>query len=268
MEIVLSILQIIGIILLVILSLAILLVLIALFSPIKYRIDAESQDTVWAKAKAHWLYRMVGAKVSYENNLLYGEVRIFFKKITFSHDFTEQNNVKDNQKSKDEVKENETPETETKESTENESMIPKIKGIIERIKTNYPRFKKMISDEKNKEAVAHIKKELIYIVKIMLPKKSKVDAVFSTGSPDTTGQIYGVMACFPIIYSKDWSLMPDFQSDEPYFKGMVFGKGKFYLFQIALSMLRIVFDKKCRRLYNIVNQFLKLLKEDTNQEVK
>ena len=149
-----------------------------------------------------------------------------------------------------------------------ESIISKIKGIIERIREVYGKIKKILSDEKNQEAVTHIKNEIIYLIKILLPKKSKIDAVFSTGSPDTTGQVFGILACFPSFYHKDWKLLPDFEADDAYFKGSFWGKGKVYGYQIVGIILRILFDKNCRRLYTIINKFLKWMKKDEKSEGK
>lgn len=256
MSIVLSVLQVIGWILLFIFALLVLVVLVVLFWPAKYMIEGEWLDEKWVKINAHWFLHLIQFKLSYSNDLLYGEGGILWKKFTFSKDFT---------KVEDGIEGNASKDTDAKEK---ESMISKIKGMIERIKNLYPKFKKMVTDEKNKEAVVHLKDEIVYFLKVLLPKKSKLDAVFSTGSPDTTGQIFGITAMFPITYSKGWRVAPDFESDESYFRGSFWGKGKIYGYQLVGIVLRILFDKKCRRLYNILNQFIKMVKNDTNQEVK
>lgn len=248
MQIVLSILQFFGWALLAAIIIVILGLLIILFCPVHYLVDVHWLEEQWAKFKAHWFFHLIRAKVSYGDDLIYGEIHIFWKKITFSFDLTEK-------------KEDEKVEK-TKELTDkdDESIISKIKGMIERIKEAYPKLKKILTDEKNKEAVIHLKNELVYLFKILLPKKSKVDAVFSTGSPDTTGQLFGVLACFPAMYQKNWRLLPDFEADDMYFKGIFWGKGRIYGYQIVGIILRIVFDKNCRRLYTIINKFMKWLK--------
>ena len=166
-------------------------------------------------------------------------------------------------KEKDEASDaKEKPQKETSE----EGIISKIKGMIERIKEVWPKIKKILTDEKNKEAVTHLKNEIIYLIKVLLPKKSKIDAAFSTGSPDTTGQAFGILACFPAMYQKNWRLLPDFESDELYLKGTISGKGRVYGYEIIGIILRIVFDKNCRRLYTMINRFLKWLKKSDKVE--
>ena len=287
MSIVLSILQVIGGLLLIVILFVVLTLLVILFCPIRYLIEGEWLEEKWAKAKVHWLLHLFGAKVSYGDNLIYGEYWLFGKKKTFSVDLTKKEeaetfNEDDAEDFVREVEEsvvekhetvNDTPtekniEMESAEELRGESIISKIKGIIERIKEVYCKIKKILSDEKNQEAISHIKREIIYLIKILLPKKSKMDAVYSTGSPDTTGQLFGVLACFPAFYHKHWKLLPDFEADDAYFKGSFWGKGRVYGYQIAGIILRILFDKNCKRLYTIINRFIKWMKNDEKSEVK
>ena len=324
MSVVLSILQVIGWILLIAFLLIVFALLIILFCPVRYLIEGEWLEEKWAKAKIHWLLHLFGLKVSYGDDLIYGEFWMLWKKKTFSVDLTKQKeetetfteddaetfekDVEESEVEKHEtVKDTPTEKVIGTESAEElrgevpevieesqevptededepmpddagdeepildekvESIISKIKGIIERIKEVYGKIKKILSDEKNQDAMTHIKNEIVYLVKILLPKKSKIDAVYSTGSPDTTGQLFGVLACFPSFYQKNWKLLPDFEADDAYFKGSFWGKGRVYGYQIVGIILRILFDKNCRRLYTIINKFLKWMKKDEKSEVK
>ncbi len=321
MSIVLSILEFLGWSLLVLLLLAIILLILLLVCRVHYVVEGEWLEEKWARFKAHWLFRLIRAKVSYGDDLVYGEIRIFWKKITFSFDLSEKKEdveaeveeeteaileeVADDvldagaDESKEDVRradekiigtettaelrgeaepwsESQSEDSAQMESEEEvfaeeqkESIVSKIKGIIERIKQVYPRIKKILTDEQNQDAVKHLKNEVVYLIKIFLPKKSKINAVFSTGSPDTTGQLFGVLACFPAMYQKDWKLIPDFQSDAAYFKGTFWGRGWIALYQLVGIVMRILFDKNCRRLYTMINKFLKWMKkDDKSQEEK
>ena len=308
MNVVLSILQVLGWSLLILLLVVIFVLVLLLFCRLHYIVEGEWLEEKWARFKAHWLFRLIRAKVSYGDDLIYGEVFIFWKKITFSFDLTAKKDVPEevedleetlSEDVSDSVKvaerrvEEKVVGTETTaelrgeaepwsdmgsdieaeddilSEEQKESIVSKIKGIIERIKEVYPRIKKILTDEQNHEAVKRLKDEVVYLVKIFLPKKSKIDAVFSTGSPDTTGQLFGVLACFPAMYQKDWRLTPDFQSDDAYFKGTFWGRGWIALYQIVGIVLRIIFDKNCRRLYTMINKFLKWFKkDDKSQEEK
>ena len=260
MQIVLSILQILGWVLVALIVIVLIALLIILFHPVRYLLDIHWLEEQRARFQAHWLFHLIRARVSYAEDLIYGEIHVFGKKTTFSYDLTEN-------KETDISEEKEKKTKETKE-TSDEGIISKIKGMIERIKEAYPKLKKILSDERNKEAISHLKREVIILFKVLLPRKSKIDAAFSTGSPDTTGQAFGVLACFPAMYQKNWNILPDFTAEELYFKGTIWGKGRIYGFEIVGIILRIVFDKNCRRLYTIINRFIKGLKKSEKPEGK
>lgn len=309
MNIVLSVLQFLGWTLVILLIAVIIVLLLLLFCRLHYILEGEWLEEKWARVKVHWLFRLIRAKVSYGDDLIYGEIHIFWKRITFSFDLTEKK--EDAEEETEEIAEeltdsvseavnederrieekvigtettaelrgeaepwsekdvNVETEDDILSEEQKESIVSKIKGIIERIKQVYPKIKRILTDEKNHEAVKHLKDEVIYLIKICIPKKSKIDAVFSTGSPDTTGQLFGILACFPSMYQNDWKLIPDFQSDDVYFKGTFWGRGWIALYQIVGIVLRILFDKNCRRLYTMINKFLKWFKkDDKSQEEK
>lgn len=123
----------------------------------------------------------------------------------------------------------------------------KIKNCIYKLKREY-------SDERNKAAFLHLKKELFIILKRICPRLLKLTMVYSTGSPDTTGISLGVLACFPVGYTNRWRITPDFESEKPYAKGSFDIKGHVIVISILAATLRILFDKNCRRLYNRISR--------------
>ena len=257
MSIVLFILQILGIILLVLLGIVVLMILLLLFSPLTYIAEGDIRKTKWAKVRVSWLLHAIGIRFSYEDNLIYGVVRVLWKKTTFSYDLTQPKEESDIEEQKVVKK---------KPKKEKHSVIERVKEFVQIIKNAYPKIKKIFTDDRNKQAVIHLKKELFYMIKIMLPKKSRVRAKFSAGSPDTTGQLCGGLALFPVIYQSGWELRPDFAAEEAYFEGDFFGKGRLYLFQIVGILLRIIFDKNCRRMYTMIDRLIKSIKKTNSQE--
>lgn len=145
---------------------------------------------------------------------------------------------------------------EDEKSQKKESIFTKVKGILNRIKTIWLEIKELWTDKQNKQAVSHIKEELIYFVKIFLPIKSNLDGTFSLGSPDKTGKLFGVIACFPLLYQNKWSLKPDFETEHLYFNGTFFAKGRIYIYKMVGMVLRILLDKNCRQLYKKVQKFM------------
>lgn len=266
MSVVLAILQGIGWFLLAVLFLVLLVLLAVLFAPVRYELEGDIREKQWAKAYVHWLLRLFRVRVVYEDDLIFVEIKILWITKTFSFELS-----KEKDEAEDTAEETaKKAEKEVSKETESEkkSIISKIKGILNRIREIYPKLKKIITDEKNKAAVVHLKNELIYLIKTLLPKESKIDAVFAAASPDVTGQAYGVIACLPIFYRDDWQLLPDFTAEEAYFHGYFMGKGRVYGYELVGIILRILFDKNCRRMYTIINKFMRYLKRKTGQEDK
>ena len=128
------------------------------------------------------------------------------------------------------------------------------KDKSEKIKTGIDKLKREYSDERNKAAFSHLKKELFIILKRICPRRLKLTMVYSTGSPDTTGISLGILACFPVGYTNRWQITPDFESEKPYAKGSFDIKGHVIVISILAATLRILFDKNCRRLYNRISR--------------
>ena len=128
------------------------------------------------------------------------------------------------------------------------------KDKSEKIKNCIYKLKREYSDERNKAAFSHLKKELFIILKRICPKRLKLTMVYSTGSPDTTGISLGILACFPVGYTNRWRITPDFESENPYAKGSFDIKGHVIVISILAATLRILFDKNCRRLYNRISR--------------
>lgn len=128
------------------------------------------------------------------------------------------------------------------------------KDKSEKIKTGIDKLKREYSDERNKAAFSHLKKELFIILKRICPRRLKLTMVYSTGSPDTTGISLGILACFPVGYTNKWQITPDFESEKPYAKGSFDIKGHVIVISILAATLRILFDKNCRRLYNRISR--------------
>ena len=140
------------------------------------------------------------------------------------------------------------------EKSHKKSHKKQFKDKSDKIKTGIEKLKRECSDERNKAAFSHLKKELFIILKRICPRRLKLTMVYSTGSPDTTGISLGVLACFPVGYTNRWRITPDFDSEKPYAKGSFDIKGHVIVISILAATLRILFDKNCRRLYNRISR--------------
>lgn len=283
-----TILKVIGIILLVVLALILTALFCVLFVPVKYRAVGSFDNTdIRAKAHASWLFHLFALHIEYADETD-GYIRLAFvkRKLFDDADSDYENDEKAVEASDDDVMD-EAAKTETEDKvSENTGDEPKIsadenqhikqqtklthqktykkphkkshkkqfKDKSEKIKNCIYKLKREYSDERNKAAFSHLKKELFIILKRICPRRLKLTMVYSTGSPDTTGISLGILACFPVGYKNKWQITPDFESENPYAKGSFDIKGHVIVISILAATLRILFDKNCRRLYNRISR--------------
>lgn len=283
-----TILKVIGIILLVVLALILTALLCVLFVPVKYRAVGSFDNTdIRAKAHVSWLLHLFALHIEYADETD-GYIRLAFvkRKLFDDADSDYENDEKAAEASDDDVMD-EAAKTETEDKvSENTGDEPKIsadenqhikqqtklthqktykkphkkshkkqfKDKSDKIKNCIYKLKREYSDERNKAAFLHLKKELFIILKRICPRRLKLTMVYSTGSPDTTGISLGVLACFPVGYTNRWRITPDFESEKPYAKGSFDIKGHVIVISILAATLRILFDKNCRRLYNRISR--------------
>lgn len=283
-----TILKVIGIILLVVLALILTALFCVLFVPVKYRAVGSFENTdIRAKAHVSWLFHLFALHIEYADETD-GYIRLAFvkRKLFDDADSDYENDEKAAEASDDDVMD-EAAKTETEDKvSENTGDEPKIsadenqhikqqtklthqktykkrnkkshkkqfKEKSEKIKNCIYKLKREYSDERNKAAFLHLKKELFIILKRICPRRLRLTMVYSTGSPDTTGISLGILACFPVGYTNRWRITPDFESEKPYAKGSFDIKGHVIVISILAATLRILFDKNCRRLYNRISR--------------
>ena len=283
-----TILKVIGIILLVVLALILTALFCVLFVPVKYRAVGSFDNTdIRAKAHVSWLFHLFALHIEYADETD-GYIRLAFvkRKLFDDADSDYENEEKAAEASDDDVMD-EAAKTETEDKvSENTGDEPKIsadenqhikqqtklthqkrykkrnkkshkkqfKDKSEKIKNCIYKLKREYSDERNKAAFSHLKKELFIILKRICPRRLKLTMVYSTGSPDTTGILLGILACFPVGYTNRWQITPDFESEKSYAKGSFDIKGHVIVISILAATLRILFDKNCRRLNNRISR--------------
>ena len=272
-----TILKVIGIILLVVLALILTALLCVLFVPVKYRAVGSFDNTdIRAKAHVSWLFHLFALHIEYAQETD-GYIRLAFvkKKLFDNYEALDDDDMDDAAKTETEDKVSENTGDEPKISADENQHIKQqtklthqktykkphkkshkkqFKDKSEKIKNCIYKLKREYSDERNKAAFLHLKKELFIILKRICPRRLKLTMVYSTGSPDTTGISLGILACFPVGYKNKWQITPDFESENPYAKGSFDIKGHVIVISILAATLRILFDKNCRRLYNRISR--------------
>ena len=278
MSVLLLILKIIGIILLVILALFVLLIVGILFVPYAYRVKGSFHGKPDLTASIYGLGHLVGIGMILTEN----GAKIYLR-ICGIRKFLQSGNKENKTGNTDQYEENMGEGQKTDPETGNYENLPmpemqkikafwqkivkipeKFKRVIARIrdffhmiKSAFGNVKKTISkvkclltNESHKIAFAKLKTSVWQLLKILMPYRLKLNLEYSTGSPDTTAQLLGILTMFPIGYQNRWNVHPDFTADNAYAEAEFDVKGRILGFSLLKLILGLVLDKDCRKLYN------------------
>ena len=278
MSVLLLILKIIGIILLVILALFVLLIVGILFVPYAYRVKGSFHGKPDLTASIYGLGHLVGIGMILTEN----GAKIYLR-ICGIRKFLQSGNKENKTGNTDQYEENMGEGQKTDPETGNYENLPmpemqkikafwqkivkipeKFKRVIARIrdffhtiksalgnvKKTIRKVKCLLTNESHKIAFAKLKTSVWQLLKILMPYRLKLNLDYSTGSPDTTAQLLGILTMFPIGYQNRWNVHPDFTADNAYAEAEFDVKGRILGFSLLKLILGLVLDKDCRKLYN------------------
>ena len=278
MIVLLLILKIIGIILLVILALFVLLIVGILFVPYAYRVKGSFHGKPDLTASIYGLGHLVGIGMILTEN----GAKIYLR-ICGIRKFLQSGNKENKTGNTDQYEENMGEGQKTDPETGNYENLPmpemqkikafwqkivkipeKFKRVIARIrdffhtiKSAFGNVKKtirkvncLLTNESYKSAFTKLKTSVWQLLKILMPYRLKLNLEYSTGSPDTTAQLLGILTMFPIGYQNRWNVHPDFTADNAYAEAEFDVKGRILGFLLLKLILGLVLDKDCRKLYN------------------
>ena len=278
MSVLLLILKIIGIILLVILALFVLLIVGILFVPYAYRVKGSFHGKPDLTASIYGLGHLVGIGMILTEN----GAKIYLR-ICGIRKFLQSGNKENKTGNTDQYEENMGEGQKTDPETGNYENLPmpemqkikafwqkivkipeKFKRVIARIrdffhtiksavgnaKKTIRKVKCLLTNESHKIAFAKLKTSVWQLLKILMPYRLKLNLEYSTGSPDTTAQLLGILTMFPIGYQNRWNVHPDFTADNAYAEAEFDVKGRILGFSLLKLILGLVLDKDCRKLYN------------------
>ena len=278
MSVLLLILKIIGIILLVILALFVLLIVGILFVPYAYRVKGSFHEKPDLTASIYGFGHLVGIGMILTEN----GTKIYLR-ICGIRKFLQSGNKENKTGNTDQYEENMGEGQKTDPETGNYENLPmpemqkikafwqkivkipeKFKRVIARIrdffhtiksalgnvKKTIRKVKCLLTNESHKSAFTKLKTSVWQLLKILMPYRLKLNLEYSTGSPDTTAQLLGILTMFPIGYQNRWNVHPDFTADNAYAEAEFDVKGRILGFSLLKLILGLVLDKDCRKLYN------------------
>lgn len=278
MSVVLFILKLIGIILLALLGIILLLALLVLLVPVRYHVSGQIEDEITIHAKANWLLHLISFHADYEGKEFASGLHILgIRMKAKSKSALEEEDWEDEEQEADEAddtaagngatediecddlndgrtgKESEPVEVvhsgEERRTQRQKSLFDGLRSIKEtatELLKKGSSLKALITDEANQMMLLAVLAELKYLFKHFRFRKLITDLRFSLGDPAATGQALGVLSMFPVLYQYQVSIIPDFESEEFYVKGVFEIKGRMRVVHFVVSLARLWKKKEVR----------------------
>lgn len=133
--------------------------------------------------------------------------------------------------------------------------IRKICDKIKYILKNISFYKELWNDPDTKGLLQHARKRIGHILKRLRPRKLEVNARVGTGSPDTTGYLYGIYGMILPKLGKGVCITPDFE--QAILEGDFKASGHFTVACVLFHSARLLMDKRLQQLKHKIRTFQK-----------
>lgn len=287
-----KILSILGILLLILLGIALVVILLVLFFPVCYKVSGKkTAEEMLFDAKMKWLFGLVRVTYSYpvpgkllakvlfftvydssaeKKNSAPGEdtrtapKRDITTLLSDDTDIAKTDTATDTEASADaktSAEEN-TPgpqqETSGKLAGFFEKIRYTIRKICDKIKyilKNISFYKELWNDPDTKGLLQHAGSRIGHILKRLRPRKLEINARVGTGSPDTTGYLYGIYGMILPKLGKGVCITPDFE--QAILEGDFKASGHFTIACVLFHSARLLLDKRLQQLKHKIRTFQK-----------
>lgn len=279
------ILKIIGILLLLLAGLLLLALAAVLFVPVRYRGEGSRREVLKAHGTVSWCFSALAVKFSLEDGRTEGEVRLFGRRLggrdrkeeTLEADFREASEPSvhtaslDGGRSRDRAKERESrnrsgapgrrekakeegkgPGTE-RPSGRLEKLAKGLRGRISRAgaKIRSALEKKdqimaFLRDEENRRTFRLVKKQLVKVVRHVMPVRLEGEVTFGFDDPYRTGQLLSAAALLYPVYRDRIRVTPVF--DREVLEGELKLEGRIRLAVLLGAAVRLGMDRNFRKL--------------------
>ena len=115
---------------------------------------------------------------------------------------------------------------------------------IKKIWKNISYYIELLQEENTKQLAAHAMQRAVKVMKSAGPKHVRIELVFGTGSPDTTGYLYGGYCVLASALGAGFWVTPDFE--RRIFEGEFEAAGRVTVWVLAVNGLKLLFDRKLR----------------------
>jgi len=124
--------------------------------------------------------------------------------------------------------------------------LRKVKGAKEKLFKKINHIKELVTDEENKAFLAFIIQRLKELLKLLKPKKYKIDLHFGFEDPSTTGKILMYLSVIYGLTGLDMKINPDFEEEVK--EGKILLKGNFQLIFLVIIVVKLFLNKKFKEL--------------------
>lgn len=277
LAVILKILSILGILLLILLCVALVLLLLVLFLPIVYKAEGcYNESEKWARFRFRWFFGVLRGGYAYPEPGRF-VVKLFWitlydsgkPKVDSSGQPTA-NEEKETMQTSDKITEeaitetvqpqqsenNKEPEPENQQEESKQTLQEKLLAKYEKIKytiqkiydkikhilENIRFYKDLFEKPAVRSLLEHVFKRVGKVLKHILPGKLKADILLGTGSPDTTGYLYGIYGMFSPYLGKNVVVNADFE--QKILQGKANARGHITVFTLLINVLAVLLDKR------------------------
>lgn len=124
--------------------------------------------------------------------------------------------------------------------------LRKVKGAKEKLVAKINKIKAIITDEENKEFAKFILLRVKELIKLIRPKKYKIDLHFGFEDPATTGKVLMYLSVIYGLTGLDMKINPEFEEEIK--EGEIELKGSLQLFFVLIIAIKLLLNKKFKEL--------------------
>lgn len=123
--------------------------------------------------------------------------------------------------------------------------VKKVSGAADRLKEKVSKAKEFVTDEDNKAFFHFLVEQLKALIKVIRPKKYRINARIGFEDPATMGKVLAYVSIFYGMSGVDLSLEPVFGENVK--EGSIFLKGNICIFSVLLIALRVYRNEQFKK---------------------
>lgn len=123
--------------------------------------------------------------------------------------------------------------------------VKKVSGAADRLKEKVSKAKEFVTDEDNKALFHFLVEQLKALIKVIRPKKYRINAKLGFEDPATMGKVLAYISIFYGMSGVDLSLEPVF--GENIKEGSIFLKGNIRIFSVLVIALRVYRNEQFKK---------------------